>query len=227
MGRKRYGQHASQPPQQRQCSNVSIGNEVPTQCSADGYRVASFLQRDLSPRRSYTSGNLRHGSGDLCAGQWLCCFAGCSGVQLPGASLRRGLRQTASGSGAGLETSSTVSSRGVYKFPAEKKADALYDDHQSSSYDMEYCFFGLTCPTMIWPWPKIMTGRWDSSCGPVLITWESLLLTIPMPGSNHSSMFGIIGLGEYSERQVSTCTKASGIRISDFARVATLELGRP
>ena len=39
----------------------------------------------------------------------------------------------------GSETSSTVSSRGVYKFPAERKADAKYEDHQSSSYDLEYC----------------------------------------------------------------------------------------
>ncbi|MDR2915297.1 MAG: DUF4982 domain-containing protein [Tannerella sp.] len=39
----------------------------------------------------------------------------------------------------GSETSSTVSSRGVYKFPVERKADARYDDHQSSSYDMEHC----------------------------------------------------------------------------------------
>ena len=39
----------------------------------------------------------------------------------------------------GSETSSTVSSRGVYKFPVERKAGAMYDDHQSSSYDLEYC----------------------------------------------------------------------------------------
>jgi beta-galactosidase len=37
------------------------------------------------------------------------------------------------------ETASTVSSRGVYKFPVEKKAMAKYADHQSSSYDTEYC----------------------------------------------------------------------------------------
>jgi beta-galactosidase len=34
---------------------------------------------------------------------------------------------------------STVSSRGVYKFPVERKAGAKYDDHQSSSYDVEHC----------------------------------------------------------------------------------------
>ncbi len=39
----------------------------------------------------------------------------------------------------GSETASTVSSRGVYKFPVERKAMAKYDDHQASSYDVEHC----------------------------------------------------------------------------------------
>lgn len=39
----------------------------------------------------------------------------------------------------GSETASTVSSRGVYKFPVERKSMAKYDDHQSSSYDVEHC----------------------------------------------------------------------------------------
>ncbi len=39
----------------------------------------------------------------------------------------------------GAETASTVSSRGVYKFPVERKSMATYDDHQSSSYDVEHC----------------------------------------------------------------------------------------
>lgn len=39
----------------------------------------------------------------------------------------------------GSETCSTVSSRGVYKFPVERKAMAVYPDHQASSYDVEHC----------------------------------------------------------------------------------------
>ena len=39
----------------------------------------------------------------------------------------------------GTETASTLSSRGVYKFPVERKAMAVYDDHQASSYDVEHC----------------------------------------------------------------------------------------
>ncbi len=39
----------------------------------------------------------------------------------------------------GSETASTVSSRGIYKFPVEKAAMKKYTDFQSSSYDLEYC----------------------------------------------------------------------------------------
>ena len=39
----------------------------------------------------------------------------------------------------GSETASTVSSRGVYKFPVTRQAMKKYDDHQSSSYDVEHC----------------------------------------------------------------------------------------
>lgn len=39
----------------------------------------------------------------------------------------------------GSETTSTVSSRGVYKFPVVRQQMKKYDDHQSSSYDVEHC----------------------------------------------------------------------------------------
>ena len=39
----------------------------------------------------------------------------------------------------GSETASTISSRGVYKFPVERKAMPKYEDQQTSSYDVEHC----------------------------------------------------------------------------------------
>ncbi|SFN85066.1 beta-galactosidase [Capnocytophaga haemolytica] len=39
----------------------------------------------------------------------------------------------------GSETASTLSSRGVYKFPVERKSMPKYDDQQTSSYDVEHC----------------------------------------------------------------------------------------
>lgn len=39
----------------------------------------------------------------------------------------------------GTETASTLSSRGVYKFPVERRSMQKYPDHQASSYDVEHC----------------------------------------------------------------------------------------
>ena len=93
----------------------------------------------------------------------------------------------------GSETSSTVSSRGVYKFPVEKKYDALYDDHQSSSYDLEYCSWSNVPDDDLalaedYPWTM---GQF---------VWTGFdYLGEPSPYDtdawpNHSSMFGIIDL---------------------------------
>jgi beta-galactosidase len=38
----------------------------------------------------------------------------------------------------GSETASTVSSRGVYKFPVKENKNPWYEDYQTSSYDLEY-----------------------------------------------------------------------------------------
>ena len=51
----------------------------------------------------------------------------------------------------GSETASTVSSRGVYKFPVERRSMATYDDHQSSSYDVEHCGWS-NLPEDDWIW---------------------------------------------------------------------------
>jgi beta-galactosidase len=65
-------------------------------------------------------------------------------VDIPGLNYRTHLYEEAykafpQGFLLGSETASTVSSRGVYKFPVEKAKEKQYDDHQCSSYDMEYC----------------------------------------------------------------------------------------
>lgn len=39
----------------------------------------------------------------------------------------------------GSETASTISSRGIYKFPVKRGSMKKYDDHQASSYDVEHC----------------------------------------------------------------------------------------
>lgn len=116
----------------------SIGNEVPTQCDNQGYKVASFLQ-DIchreDPTRPVTCG-MDQVSCVLSNG-----FAAL--IDVPGFNYRahrytEGYNKLPQGFLLGSETTSTVSSRGIYKFPVEVKADAIYPDNQSSSYDVEY-----------------------------------------------------------------------------------------
>ncbi len=117
----------------------SIGNEVPTQCKEDGYRVVRFLQ-DICHREDPTRPV-------TCGMDQVSCVLNngfAAQLDLPGLNYRVPRYEEAYGKLPqkiilGSETSSTVSSRGVYKFPVEKKSSATYDDHQSSSYDVEYC----------------------------------------------------------------------------------------
>lgn len=171
----------------------SIGNEVPTQCSNDGYKVARFLQ-DIchreDPTRPVTSG----------MDQLSCVLDNgfASVVEIPGFNYRTHRYEEAyeklpQNLVLGAETASTVSSRGVYKFPVEMRADALYDDHQSSSYDLEYC-----------SWSNIpdedfaLADDHDWTLGQFVWTGFDYLGE-PSPYDtdawpNHSSLFGIIDL---------------------------------
>ncbi|NDW18054.1 DUF4982 domain-containing protein [Dysgonomonas sp. 216] len=171
----------------------SIGNEVPTQCSNEGYKVASFLQ-DIchreDPTRPVTCGMDR-----------VSCVLGngfAAMLDVPGFNYRshryaEAYEKLPQNLVLGSETSSTVSSRGVYKFPVEKKADALYDDHQSSSYDLEYC-----------SWSNIpdedfaLADDYEWTLGQFVWTGFDYLGE-PSPYDtdawpNHSSMFGIIDM---------------------------------
>lgn len=171
----------------------SVGNEVPTQWTPGGYEVAKFLQ-DIchreDPTRPVTCGMdqidaiLHNGFGAV--------------FDVPGFNYRahryvEGYETLPQKVLLGSETSSTVSSRGVYKFPVEKKYDALYDDHQSSSYDLEYCSWSNVPDDDLalaedYPWTM---GQF---------VWTGFdYLGEPSPYDtdawpNHSSMFGIIDL---------------------------------
>lgn len=171
----------------------SIGNEVPTQWSPEGYKVAKFLQ-DIchreDPTRPVTCG-MDQVKSVLANG-----FAAM--LDIPGLNYRAHLYDEAyerlpQNIILGSETSSTVSSRGVYKFPVERKAGAMYDDHQSSSYDLEYCNWSNI--------PDIDFARAEDHEWPIgQFVWTGFdYLGEPSPYDtnawpNHSSMFGIIDL---------------------------------
>lgn len=117
----------------------SIGNEVPTQWKPEGCKVAMFLQ-DIchreDPTRPVTCG-MDQVSSVLDNG-----FAAL--LDIPGFNYRvhryvEAYNRLPQNLVLGSETASTVSSRGVYKFPVTKRHTAMYEDHQSTGYDLEYC----------------------------------------------------------------------------------------
>ena len=92
----------------------------------------------------------------------------------------------------GTETASTVSSRGVYKFPVERRSMATYEDHQSSSYDVEHCGWS-NLPEDDWMWHE------DYDCCIGEFVWTGFdYLGEPTPyytnWPSHSSLFGIVDL---------------------------------
>ena len=117
----------------------SIGNEIPEQWSEEGREISKRLQQlchDLDPTRPVTQGMDRADEA-LKSG-----FA--QVMDVPGFNYRvhkyeNNIKQLPQGFLLGSETSSTVSSRGVYKFPVEVSNHSVYPDGQCSSYDTEYC----------------------------------------------------------------------------------------
>lgn len=171
----------------------SIGNEVPSQCTADGYKTAAFLQSIChreDPTRPVTCG----------MDQVNCVLSNGFAAQLdiPGINYRTFrykdcYEQLPQGLVLGSETASTVSSRGTYHFPVEKAFSVKHEDHQSSGYDMEACNWSNIPDVDLalaedYPWTL---GQF---------VWTGFdYLGEPSPYDtdawpNHSSMFGIIDL---------------------------------
>ena len=115
----------------------SIGNEVPSQGAPGGIETARFLQ-DIchreDPTRLVTCGMDQ---------VWTVNRNGfAAAIDIPGYNYRtymflEGKEMLPQGFLLGSETASTVSSRGVYHFPAEKVFGKVTGDLQSSSYDLD------------------------------------------------------------------------------------------
>ena len=171
----------------------SSGNEVWNQVLDDGIEIVTQLQdlfHELDPTRPVTNGMdqamyvIHNGFG--------------AAVELPGFNYRTSRYEEAYENLPqkmilGSETASTVSSRGVYKIPAELKDFALYEDYQSSGYDVEYC-----------PWAGLpeqdfqLQDDFDWTLGQFVWTGFDYLGE-PSPYDtdawpSHSSYFGIIDL---------------------------------
>ncbi len=184
----------------------SIGNEIPEQWSEEGRKIASHLQQlchNLDPTRPVTQGMDRPDDA-LKSG-----FA--QVMDIPGFNYRvhkygDNLKQLPQGFLLGSETASTVSSRGIYKFPVQVTDNARffsyspdYDaaaiqqaDGQCSGYDVEYC-----------PWSNLPDDdwRWQDDCPQVIgeFVWTGFdYLGEPSPYDEYwpsrSSYFGICDL---------------------------------
>lgn len=119
----------------------SIGNEIPEQGSREGNRMTREMQNfvhKMDSTRPVTSGMDRIDNA-ISTG-----FA--QVLDIPGINYRTHRYEAAyeklrHGFILGSETASTVSSRGVYKFPVERLDGKAYDDGQCSSYDVEACWW--------------------------------------------------------------------------------------
>ena len=143
----------------------SIGNEIPEQGSEEGRQISIRLQglcHSLDPTRPVTQG-MDRAEAALGSG-----FA--QAMEVPGFNYRvhkyaNNIKQLPQGFLLGSETASTVSSRGVYKFPVEVTDNSQYAswaptydptailkaDGQCSSYDVEYCSWS-NLPDDDWVW---------------------------------------------------------------------------
>lgn len=119
----------------------SVGNEIPEQWSAEGAQILRHLQdqvRKFDATRPITNGMdkieaaIKGGYAQV--------------ADVPGMNYRthlyeKALKGLGQGYILGSETASTVSSRGVYKFPVVRADGKAYEDGQCSSYDTEACWW--------------------------------------------------------------------------------------
>ena len=119
----------------------SIGNEVPDQGAKGGNKILKYLQ-DICHREDPTR--------PVCAGMDqikaaldnnFAALLDIAGFNYKPFQYEMANDRLPQGFILGSETASTVSSRGVYKFPAVFAKQKKYPDNQSSSYDYEACYW--------------------------------------------------------------------------------------
>ncbi len=117
-----------------------IGNEVPDQGSHDlGPKMALHLQNIChreDPTRPVTNGMDQP---DNVMKNSMAAIMDVAGFNYRSFKYVENIKGLPQGLVLGSETASTLSSRGIYKFPVVRKSMAKYEDHQASSYDVEHC----------------------------------------------------------------------------------------
>ena len=170
-----------------------IGNEVPDQWNGEtGPKLSRFLQ-DIchreDPTRPVTQGM---DAPDAVVNNNMAAVMDVPGFNYRPFKYLQNYKKLPQQISLGSETVSTISSRGVYKFPVVRRSMQKYDDHQASSYDVEHCGWSdLPEDNFIWhedyPWSIgefVWTGfDYLGEPTPYYSDWPS-----------HSSLFGIIDL---------------------------------
>lgn len=129
----------------------SIGNEIPDQSSDIGLKYTRDIQNliySLDPTRPCTQG-LDQAESCLWSGVF-------QATEIPGYNYRvhmydKGHAHSPKGFLLGSETASTVSSRGVYKFPVTEGRGRSFSDGQMSGYDLDACEWS-NIPDDDWIW---------------------------------------------------------------------------
>ncbi|MGM9736242.1 MAG: glycoside hydrolase family 2 TIM barrel-domain containing protein [Candidatus Cryptobacteroides sp.] len=171
----------------------SVGNEVPSQLEADGWKTGKFLQdichredptRPVTCGINYVKASLANGFIDT---------YDIVGINYHPWNYIQVHDKVGHGLVLGSETGSTVSSRGVYKFPVQRRFSVSDEDHHSNSYEVDACKWSNV--------PEVDFSMQDDY--PWVIgqfVWTGFdYLGEPTPYDNdawpnHSSMFGIIDL---------------------------------
>lgn len=169
-----------------------IGNEVPDQGTAFGMKLAKMLQdvcHREDPTRPVTQGM---DNPDAVVNNNFAAVMDVAGFNYRPFKYQTNYDKLPQRIILGSETASTLSSRGVYKFPVERQSMKKYDDHQASSYDVEHCgWSNLPEDDFIWHEDKpfcigefVWTGfDYIGEPTPYYSDWPS-----------HTSLFGIVDL---------------------------------
>lgn len=169
-----------------------IGNEVPDQGSVQGAKTALMIQSIFhreDPTRPCTQGMDRP---DNVINNNFAAVMDVPGFNYRPFKYQEAYRKLPQRVLIGSETASTLSSRGVYKFPVQRRVMAKYPDHQASSYDVEHCSWSdlpednfIMYETLPYDMGEFVWTGFDylGEPTPYYSDWPS-----------HSSLFGIIDL---------------------------------
>lgn len=170
-----------------------IGNEVPNQRDDEGWRLVDHFQQICHEEDSTRSVTVCMDQIPYVLKNGFERHVDVPGINYNTQNYHKAFAQWNQHIILGSETASTVSSRGVYKFPLELKKMAMYDDHQSSGYDVEFCSWSNTPDT---DFALAEDNKWYAG----QFVWTGFdYLGEPTPYNNdnwpsHSSVFGIIDL---------------------------------